>query len=273
MPVPLVVSGLVTILSAWVRRTLMVGGLAYFTTTDAGQDLWNDVKAWIVAEVARLSGLQLDPDNPFTDASMANAVGQKVGIPFRSLKDQVLIKEDLDNYVASVVSSRSGYNVRSVVNVAMLKEDLVQIGAAELSGQLGVPIGVFPGAGQAFDPVAIKENLLIWAKAELMTRVGDEVAIRMQDIVGAGDLVSVASQLNTTLNDLGSIENVTARQLAVRVASQLATSAVVDLNKMAAGVSKKSRRRELLRAYQAKFRARHGNRQIYVPLGMTSVVT
>ena len=270
MPFPLL--ALAPALVAWGTRALAVGGLASLFAAEPLQELERMLKEWVVAEAARRAGLSLDPDNPWTDASISNAVGQRVGIPIRSLRDPALIREDLDNFAAGLISERSGYLVRSVSSVDLLKEDLLQIAGAEMSARLGLPVGVMPGAGQAFDAVAVREQILMWAKAELMTQISGEIMISVAEIIGAGDLEGAAMQMNTDLLDAGSIENVTARQMAVRIASQLATAAVTDYNKLALSGSKKSRRRESLRAAQAKFRRAHGNRQIYVPLGMSGTV-
>ena len=53
----------------------------------------------------------------------------------------------------------------------------------------------------------------------------------------------------------------------------MASSAVADFGRAAGGMDKKNRKRALGRAAQAKFRAAHGNRQQYIPLGMGAVVT
>ena len=271
MPFPLL--ALAPALVTWASRSLAVYGLAKLASDEPVQELKRVVLGFVIESAARYAGLELNEDDPLSDASFSNAVSLRVGFPIRSLRDKEMIREDLDNFAAGLVSERSGYLVRSVSNVALLKEDLLQIGCAELSGRLGIPVGVFPGAGQTFDAAAVRGQVLAWAKAELMTQINSEVMVSLSEVMGAGDLVAVAEQMNSALSDAGSIENVTARQLAVRIAGQLATSAVVDYNRLALGASKKTRRSESLRAAQAKFRRAHGNRQIYVPLGMMGTVT
>lgn len=270
MPVPILMLG--AKLAAWASSALASYGL-YAMWRDASlEQLERVVMDWVVEQAAARAGLQLDPDSPWSDASIAGAVGQKVGIPFRSFRDPEMIREDLDGYATGLISQKSGYVVRSVQNVAMLREDFLRIGAAELSARLGLPAGVMPEPGAQFDPVAIREQLLIWAKAELMAQVNESVQIGVNDLLTSGALDEVVNDINSQLAAVGSIENISARQLAVRLANDMATNAVVDFQKFAGSNSKRSRRQESLRAAQAKFRARHGNRQIYVPLGMTSTV-
>lgn len=270
MPFPLV--ALVPALVTWGTRAAVTYGLASMWNDFSLADLERMLKEWVVSQAAYYAGLNLDPDNPWSDASIAGAVGQKVGIPFRSFKNPGMIREDLDGYAVGLIQSKSGYNVRSIQNVALLKEDFLRIGAAELSARLGLPAGVMPAPGAQFDPVEIRAQLLTWAKAELMTEINQQVSIKVDDVLAAADLEGAAAELNARLVSLGSIENVTARQLAVKMANEMATAAIVDYQRVAVGASKRSRRQESLRAAQAKFRAAHGNRQVYVPLGMAATV-
>lgn len=270
MPLPVVALGVK--LAAWAGSALSSYGLYAMFRDFSLDQLVGLVKAWAVEQAAYYAGLSLDPEDPWSDASIAGAVGQKVGIPFRSFKDSDMIREDLDSFAVGLISAKSGYQVRSIQNVATLKEDFLQIGTAELSARLGLPAGVMPGPGAVFDPVEIRAQLLTWAKAELMAQVNENVGIGVADVLAAADLEGTAAELNSRLVSLGSVENVTARQLAVRIANEMATAAVVDYQRVALGASKRSRRQESLRAAQAKFRARHGNRQVYVPLGMAASV-
>lgn len=269
---PFFLAPLVPGLIAWGGRALATYGLARLFSDNSIQELEDLLMGWVVRWVAEKSGLVLDPADPLSDASLAGAVGGRVGFPIRSLKNLDMIREDLDSFAVGLISAKSGYQVRSIQNVATLKEDFLQIGTAELSARLGLPAGVMPGPGAVFDPVEIRAQLLTWAKAELMTQVNENVGIGVADVLAAADLEGTAAELNSRLVSLGSVENVTARQLAVRIANEMATAAVVDYQRVALGASKRSRRQESLRAAQAKFRARHGNRQVYVPLGMAATV-
>lgn len=277
MPLPV----LVLTLPQVVAGVVSIFGSAYGLLSWSGGKSLDDMKReiermlldWVISYAAHKGGLALDSDDPLSDASLAAAVGQRVGITFRSFKDQAMIREDLDSYAVGLIQSKSGYEVRSIQDVVLLKEDFLRIGAAELSGRLGLPAGVMPAPGAQFDPVEIRAQLLTWAKAELMTEINQQVSIKVDDVLAAADLEGTAAELNTRLVALGSVENVTARQLAVRMANEMATQAIVDYQRVAFGASKRSRRQESLRAAQAKFRAAHGNRQVYIPLGMNATVS
>jgi len=118
----------------------------------------------------------------------------------------------------------------------------------------------------------IKQNLLGWAKAELLNQVGEGVAISLEELQQIGDVEGLAVQLNGRLSAMGSPESVTARQIALHVSNRLAVSAIADYGRVSEEVSKRTRRQLQLRAAQSKFRAVHGNRQKYVPLGMVATV-
>lgn len=272
MPLPAVVG-----VAALVGRLFAVlstrwGWMSLGALAAQGGDIWEAVKAWAVEEVARRSGLGLDPADPFSDASMAGAVGARIGVTVRSLKDPNMIREDLENYAVGLISQRVGYEVRSVSNVTIMREDFQRIGCALLTERLQLPVGVLPAAGGEINAAEIKQNLLGWAKAELLSQVGEGVAISLEELQQIGDVEGLAVQLNGRLSAMGSPESVTARQIALHISNKLAVSAIADYGRVSEEISKRTRRQLQLRAAQSKFRAAHGNRQKYVPLGMVATI-
>lgn len=273
MPIPIVVAAV-----AFVKAmTARFAAMTFIEKTAAAivvYDLWDnglreDVEAYAVKMAADTAGLVLDPDEPFTDASFSNAISQRTGIAIRSIRDQQMIKEDLDTYAAGLVSERSGYHVRSVSNVPVLKEDLQRIACAVLTERLGIPAGVMPADGELFNPEAIKQRLLSWAKAELFARVGEDIGVQISEIMAAGDMELVAAEINALLKGMDSGFEVTGRKMAVFVANRLATKSVTEYQAVAAGDTKKTRRQLQVKIAQQRFRAVHGNRQKYIPLGFT----
>lgn len=271
MPFPLLAA--VPAIIVWARNALAAGGLISLLSQESVEELWETLKALIVAYVARVSGLNLDPDNPFSDSSLAGAVSERVGIPIRSLKDRALITEDLNNFAAELISQKSGFMVHSVTDVAVLKEDLLRIGAAEMTSRLGFPVGVMPGDGEVFDPAEIRKRLLMWAKAEILAEMSEDVQANVLEMAGAGNIDALADELNLKLKVAAIDKVVTARQISVAISNTMAAKAVGEYQSYVLSASKLDRKRVLNRAAQAKFRAAHGNRQQYVPLGMTATIT
>ena len=269
---PFVLAPLVPGLIAWGGRALATYGLARVFSDNSIQELEDMLMGWVVGWIAQKSGLVLDSEDPLSDASLSGAVGARLGFPVRSLKNLDMIREDLDGYAVGLISAKSGYEVRSIQNVATLKEDFLRIGAAELSARLGLPAGVMPGPGAVFDPQQVRVQLLTWAKAELFADMSHGVGVSLDNIRAMADVEGLAAELSGKLAAAGSVQTITARQIAVRISNEMATKAVTDYQRYALNGSKRSRRQELLRAAQAKFRAAHGNRQKYVPLGMSAVI-
>ncbi|MGV0950461.1 MAG: hypothetical protein ACOYB3_07275 [Azonexus sp.] len=249
----------------WVGLASVLGDLT-------SGDLGHNVAVLISDEIYEFTGMRIDPAQLISDAGISAAVSERVGFTIRTLKNKQSIKEDLENHALEIVSQRSGYQLHSITDAAILKNDMVQIGSAMLSQRLGIPAGVLPGDGEAFDAPAIKERLLAWAKAELMTRVEGDARLAIADFAQIGDIEALAVELNGRLAAMGSDEAITARQMAVYVSNKMAVNAVADYGRVAVGMSKRTRRQLQLRDAQQKFRAAHGNRQKYVPLGMHATI-
>lgn len=264
MPFPLL--ALAPGLIAWGGRALATYGLAKLFSENSIEDLEKLITDWVVVQVADRAGLNLDPDAPFTDASLAGAISERTGITIRSLKDKDMIKEDAENFAIQQISGRTGYTLNSVTDPEIIKQDLIRIGLAIASEKTGIPLGLAESG--ELDITALRENLLTWAKAQLLANVGEEVSIVVNEIIAVGGLEAIAESLNSRLKASGSIESITARQLALKVVDKIASKAVSDYGRVAIGLDKKNRKRELNRAAQERFRRAHGSRQKYIPLGM-----
>lgn len=242
-------------------------GIASLVDTILTYDVKQQLYKIVAEEMSARAGIVLNPDDPFSDASVSAAIGDKVGIPLRSVKDKQIIKEDIDNFLAAKISATSGYQVTSVVNVEVLKSDLERIGAAIVSERSGLPLGVFE-PGQGVDGAVIKERILQWAEAEIITRAAGKVGQIADKLANEADLEAVAQRINGRLGGLGSAETVTALAMCTKISVELASAAVQKFGRTAQEMDRKSRKRELGRAAQARFRAAHGTRQKYVPIGM-----
>lgn len=271
MPFPLL--ALVPPLIAWGTRSVAVYGLARLFSEEPVQELKNMLFGYIVKYALRYAGLQLDPNDPISDASLSNAVSERLGFNIRTLKDKQVIKEDLENYAALMISQKAGFTIHSVTDINILRADLQRVACAVLSEKLNLPVGIIPGDGEELNVALVRERLLAWAKAELTANLSETVGLSLDEIGAMGDVEGLAEELNGRLADLGSDKLITARRIAVQVASKLATGAISDYQRVAVGMTKRQRRQEQVRQAQAKFRRAHGNRVQYIPLGMTAVIS
>lgn len=262
--------GLVPPLIAWGTRAAAVYGLSRLFSDEPIQELKAMLIGWIVEEAAGRAGLQLDPSDPFSDASMAAAVSNRIGIPLRSLRDQQMVLEDVDDYAAARLSEKIGFQISSLRDPAKARADLETAALAVVAEKTGIPIAPGPGG---FDIEEIKAQVLDWARAKLTAELAGSATEALNVLGGAGvDFESLTAEINGKLIALGSGESLDSAGLAMHVAESLVKSSVQRFTKVAAGLSKKSRRAMQVRAAQQKFRSIHGNRQQYVPLGMVGTV-
>lgn len=265
---PIFLATLVPALITWGRNALAVYGLSRLFSETPVQELEDMVIGWIVGQVAARAGLVLDPADPFGDASMANAVAQKTGIPLRSLKDRAMIAEDIDSYAAERVSNAIGFKISTLKDPARAKSDFRTAALAVITERTGVPFGSLGGDAS---PEDIKIAVEDWARARFVTGLMSDAAAALENLSGPGaDFESVAQAMNSKLEAAGSINRVTASKLALEVAEGLVSGSVARYHATALSVSKKERRSLQVRAAQQKFRSLHGNRQKYVPLGMAA---
>jgi hypothetical protein len=272
MPFPFAFAALVPPLVAWGTRAAATYGLARLFSDEPLDELKNMLVGWVIEQAATRAGLALNPDDPFSDSSLAGAVSARIGIPVRSLRDPAMVREDLENFTVALVSEKSGYQISSVTNPAALRADLQRIGAAIAAEKIGLPVGMLDGDPADFSGDEIKERVLAWAKAEIMLRATEKAGPLLAELVESANIEDVAAELNGRLAALGSTETIDALKLANKLAVGMATDAVAGFGKVAVKMTKRSRRQELNRAAQDKFRRVHGNRQKYVPIGMTAII-
>lgn len=267
---PFFLAPLVPSLIAWGGRALATYGLARLFSENSVQELEEMLTGWVVGQVAARAGLQLDPQSPFSDASLAGAVSQKTGVPLRSLKDRAMIEEDLDDYAAALVSSRIGFQLSTLRDPVRLRADFERAALAVITEKTGIPL-VPAAEGETLSVDTIKAQVEDWAKARVMTELSTKAGAALEELGAAGvDFESLAQTMNEKLAALGSANVVDARMVALEVAERLVSSSVAQLHQTAVVGTKKSRRALQVLKAQQRFRALHGNRQKYVPLGMSA---
>ena len=268
MPLPALVLGGVSLAArlapifrskwAW----MSAGALAAQTV-----DIYDEVKKWVVVEAAERAGLQLDPDNPFSDASFCNALYQKTGVQFRTLLDRASVEQDLESYAIAQIQMRTGFQmtVTSFRDVEGLKLDLVNIGLYTVQQRTGIPVAQVSGTPGEWGQ-QIKDQLLTYAEAELRQKLAGDaqnIAAKMGELV---DLDALAGQINQRLSDIGSTQDIDVRGLALSIAQQVSAGAVNRFQVQAAKMNKQDRRAVQNREAQRRFREKWGDRRQYVPL-------
>lgn len=245
-------------------------GIASLVDTILTYDVKQQAFALVVEFAAKGAGIQLDENDPFSDASFSGALTQKTGIPIRSIKDRAMLEEDIDNYAAGRLSQAIGFQVSSLRDPAKAREDLERAAVLILAEKTGIPFALGDGG---LDPVQIKEQVKDWARAQLAAEFSGSAGAALAALSGEGvDFEALVAEVNGKMVALGSGESISANSLALHVADSLVKSSIAKLHTTAVGMSKKSRRSIQLREAQRKFRSTHGNRQKYIPLGMGAVI-
>jgi len=164
---------------------------------DSGIIAW--LREWVVSDAAERAGLHLDKEDPLSDASLANALGEKIGFKLRSLKDKDILQADLLNGAAALVSQRTGIMIRTLTDREMMIEDLENFALQTIEGRSGIHLSslrdveklkldflriaggvVVEQTGipltDISSPDQIKLDLMDWAKDQAMLEIGESVS-------------------------------------------------------------------------------------------------
>lgn len=242
-------------------------GLGWLVEHLYNGDLKDDVYAAITEEAATRAGLELQPADPLSDASLANAISLKFGVPIRSVKNQQMIVDDLENYACGLLSERIGYQIRSLRDRVKLEQDFANIITAKVSERTGISLRLVvvedDGSVTFPTPEQIQDELLIWALPKVMAKVREYGPDVVNELLESGSVEFLVEYLNNSAAILESGASVEGRKVALLVAEKIGQQATTAYGKWAMAVTKRTRRKEQNRIAQADFRARHGNRRQY----------
>lgn len=230
-------------------------------------DLWEAAKNWAVAEAASKAGLELDSDDPFSDASFCGAIFKKTGVRFRTLLDRDSVEDDLHAYAIDMIQQKTGFQmtIANFRDVEGLKLDLVNIGLYTVQQKTGIPIAAVSGVPSEWGE-QIKDQILTWGEAQLRAKLAADastIAAKMGELV---DLDALAGQINQRLADIGSTQDIDVRGLALNIAEQVSAGAVQRFQLQAGQMTKTTRRALQNKEAQRRFRAKWGDRRQYVPV-------
>ena len=275
MPAPLVILSIYELAGIIFTSFSTSYGVYWATGGKSPEEIKNDIVGWVIdwicVRAADKAGLQLDREDPLSDASFANAITQRTGVPIRSLKDRNGLIEDLELYAAGRISEKSGYQITQLRDPVKLKRELIDIGAAIVTERTQIPIAPLPEDLGEIQSV-VRDRVLTWAEAHVTERMAGQVENIVQRMGALENIEGLAGRINERLAEMGSLQEITPRGLALQIAEELATGAVARFQAEAVGINKMTRRKLQIRAAQERFRAKHGNRQKYVPLGMAITI-
>lgn len=256
MPLPVVGIGwLITAVSS-------AFGLGLVVSKDGWDAFKNIVNDWIVAEGLRLAGVQLDKNDPLSDASLANALSMRVGFTIRTLKDQAMIEEDLLEAASLKIEERTGVRFNNLRDPEQIKADATTWGVGRLAAETGIYLS------NPLDVLAVKDDLMTWGKQQAMSRVASDLsaALGLQDGEGRRLVDLLAAMGHTDINP----------KSLMKQANVLLLSYAKEEFGRAAALGKVEKRRLQNRLHQRAFRKSHKKGSpgyngtgvaVYVPVG------
>lgn len=224
-------------------------------------ELWNSIKKDIydaICGIAReKTGLELMPDDPLSDGSIAAALSARSGIEITTVKDPQVLMRDLSKHAAGIVKEHTGVPLTNLLSAGQVKVDIVAYAGDVVYEQSGLDIR---GAVN-YDEVQKK------IASEVKNKLASLVVSRLRS--AAEDFSNPEATLDELLSMISRAQE--AKGLNVRdVALGTAASLVVaSYAKMSAPMKRRVdafRRRAQNREAQRRFRERHGNRMRYNPL-------
>lgn len=116
-----------------------------------------------LVEMFSAAGVELDPDEPFSEESISGAVSQLLGYPFQNVFNEELLRKDIEAIVVDIFQAQTGYNLdgddpfgaasitglasqflnfqfQNVLDAELLLEDLQLLADKTIEEVVGVPI-------------------------------------------------------------------------------------------------------------------------------------
>jgi hypothetical protein len=220
----------------------------------------------IATFAANQAGIKLDSSNPFSDASLCNAIYELTGAKLRTLKNVNSVKRDVERWGLTILEEKTGLRIRNVRNTAMLKQDIMKFASPYVSETTGIPFS------DISDPDKVKSELLIYMKEKALALLADDIP-RLQAAVESAlqSAGSSAEQVAQSIMDKAGYDAVTGKSNLVvdaqTVALALLARALVKAGNERAiidkGIIRQARRKQQRRDALRRFRARHGTRMTY----------
>lgn len=209
-------------------------------------------------------GVELDPVEPFGDASLSGAITQKSGITVRSVRDKVTMKEDALYWGAAKLESQTGVHLSNVLDKTAVLKDIGMFATKALANRAGVPIT------DLTDTERTKAELNEWGKMRAMQYYASDDAllaglfeaagVRIQEIIDKAN-AKMGINPNTGKSIVGEVLGEVDIRLAIMDA--LMTRQMRKVAKVYAAESKQAKRQRQMRDALDRFRDMNGHRMHY----------
>jgi len=229
-------------------------------------ELWHklvdSVKEWVVSEAARQGGLMLDREDPLSDASLSHAISERTGVNLRTVKDKVMVEEDLTAWALVMVEKKTGgLRLSNIKDANATKMDVLRFAGARVSEYAGVPLS------DITDKEKTREELKEWALSQAYSHMGEDVSKAMAMYAQSGvNMGAVIEQVNSMVKQGGS-EPLDGKKIVMAMLHNGMVQQIARIGARAALTAMKTRRQLQMQAASIRFREKHGSRMKYEPLG------
>ena len=281
MPVPVVAIAVWSLVRALVGRLLAkavtIKGLAWLVGSaavsgwslgnpDEYQEAKKDFYELVVSLFANVAGVNLSLSDPFSDASICNAIGEKTGMALRTVKNRESIRVDVERWALAMLEEKTGLHIKNVRDKAGVVKDVMRFASPVVADATGIPLRDISDAEKT------KSDIKNYLEDRALVVLSHDVE-RVKVLANAA-LESVGSGLEALAEKImkkGGIDPVTGRPnvavIAELVALGLLARALIDADKRRRAEEveeqKGARRKVQVRAAVQRFRERHGHRTYY----------
>lgn len=227
------------------------------------EDIEKMVYGWVVQQAAA-QAFNLDRSDPFSDASLAGAISERLNVPLRSVRDRAMIEEDLLAYAATKIYERSGVRLSNLKSADVTKRDLIRHAGSLITLHTGIPLADITDREQTIADV--KE----WGLSQVYAKMGEDAqaALTHLGLNGGVDVEGIVNQVNATLHG-GGTEPLSTKKVVMAMLHSQISQQIARVATRAALTAMKSRRQLQMQAASMRFRERNGHRMKYIRLGST----
>lgn len=228
-------------------------------------EIRDELNAEVAERALALAGVELDKNDPFSDASMCGAIGKKTGVELRTMRDRDSIRKDVEHWALARLEEKTGLHIRNIHDKEKTKKDLLRFASPVVSNATGLPLTDISDAEKT------KGEVEEYLQDRALIMLADDITKAKQVVQGA--LKSTGISLERLAERIEKAGGYTADgRPAIKVDLQLIALGIVSRalinadrrrREKEAELSQCGRRAEQLRGGLKRFREKHGSRMTY----------
>lgn len=250
---------------AWLAGSAAVQGWA-LAKPEEFKAFRTDFYEFGAAIFLEFGGISLSKTDPFSDASICNALGEKTGIALRTVKDRESIREDVEHWALASLEAKTGLHIRNLRDKPGVVKDVMRFASPVVAEATGLPLSDISDAETVKAEITnhLKDRALVLLSQDIdrvKSLVGDALGAAgttmeqlLDDVVRKGGVDPVTGQSNVKIDITMIALSVLARALIVADKRRRDEESARQ---------KGSRRAEQMRGALKRFREVHGSRMHY----------